>query len=146
MYNAVMYVKIEYIKTIYTKFIYYYEMDPIKCFTDASYSQHKNLSTIGYKIGGSNIFLENLLHVKNTQAELYAIKKCIEVFNNRHPGLNAIIFTDCQRALKDSYPLNISVQKIDGHKQKIYKNDDDIVFSTVDKAVRKRLRSSGPLN
>ena len=121
-------------------------MDPIKCFTDASYSQHKNLSTIGYKIGDSNIFLENLPYVKNTQAELCAIKKCVEVFNNLHPGSNAIIFTDCQRALKDSYPLNISVQKIDGHKRNIHKNNDDMIFSTVDKAVRKRLRSSSPLN
>ena len=83
----------------------------IKCFTDASYSQHKSLSIIGYKIGEHDVVLEELLNVKNTQAELYAIKKCIKVCNEIYPDDEIIIYTDCQRAFKDDASFAIlSVQ------------------------------------
>ena len=113
----------------------------IKCFTDASYSQHKSLSIIGYKIGEHDVVLEELLNVKNTQAELYAIKKCIKVCNEIYPDDEIIIYTDCQRAFKDpNYSPNITLQKIKGHKKGSLKTEDDKVFSIVDKAVRKKLR------
>jgi hypothetical protein len=113
----------------------------IKCFTDASYSQQKKLSIIGYKIGDLQIMLELLPDVKNTQAELYAIDKCIEVCNKLYPNEVIIIFTDCQRAFKNQYEHNITLQKIEGHKKSILKDDNDKIFSTVDKAVRRCLRN-----
>ncbi len=113
----------------------------IKCFTDASYSQQKKLSVVGYKIGDLQIVLKLLPDVKNTQAELYAIDKCIEVCKQIYPNEIIMIFTDCQRAFKNQYEQNIVLQKIKGHKKSILKNDDDKIFSTVDKAVRKYLRS-----
>ena len=114
---------------------------PIKCFTDASYSQQKKLSVIGYKVGNLQIILELLPDVKNTQAELYAIDKCIELCKQLYPDEVIIIFTDCQRAFKNQCEHNIMLQKIEGHKKSILKDDDDKIFSTVDKAVRRYLRS-----
>lgn len=37
--------------------------DPILCFTDASYSQQKSLSVVGYKIDNFDITLEKLDNV-----------------------------------------------------------------------------------
>ena len=118
----------------------------IKCFTDASYSQQKSISIIGYKIGDRDVTLEELINVKNTQAELYAIDKCIKVCNEIHPTDEIIIYTDCQRAFKDPvYPLNITLKKIQGHKKGSLKDEDDKIFSVVDKAVRKKLRQYKPM-
>lgn len=117
-------------------------MAEIKCFTDASYSQHKNLAVIGYKIGNNNVKLELLPYVKNTQAELCAIARCIKSCNSKYPQRNIIIFTDCQRALKNEYPANVTISKIKGHKKKALRDENDKIFSIVDKAVRKKLKSS----
>lgn len=115
----------------------------IKCFTDASYSQQKEISVVGYKIGNLDIVFEELPKVKNTQAELYAVEKCIEVCNKLYPKENIIIFTDCQRVFKNEYQSNITLQKIKGHKKSALKDENDKLFSVVDKAVRKYLRELG---
>ncbi len=53
------------------------QMENIKCFTDASYSKEIEVSVIGYKVGDAQIILKHLPQIKNTQAELYAVDKCI---------------------------------------------------------------------
>lgn len=116
----------------------------IKCFTDASYSQHKNLAVVGYKIGEDKIVLKKLPYTKNTLAELIAINLCISACNIKYPGSNIIIFTDCQRALKNNYPKNVEIKKIKGHKKGSLKDENDLIFSTVDKKVRKAMRKSNP--
>lgn len=118
-------------------------MEQVKCFTDASYSQQKGLSVIGYKIGENEIVLDRLPGVKNTQAELVAIDRCISECNRLYSdNVLIIIHTDCQRALKNQYVGNVLVVKIKGHKKKVLRDEDDAVFSTVDKAVRRMLRRS----
>lgn len=117
------------------------EREEIKCFTDASYSQQKSLSIVGYKIGNLDVILEELPNIKNTQAELYAVEKCIDVCNKLYPNKNIIIYTDCQRALKNQYQKNVTLEKIEGHKKTLLKNENDKIFSGVDKAVRKKLRN-----
>lgn len=112
----------------------------INCFTDASYSQQKKISVVGYKIQNSNVILEILNDVKNTEAELYAIQKCIDICKIKFPNNKINIYTDCQRALKNNYAENIIITKVEGHKKKAAKNDIDMIFSGVDKAVRKKLR------
>lgn len=115
----------------------------ITCFTDASYSQHKRLSVIGYKIGDNDVMLEELPYIKNTQAEMYAVIKCIRVCRELYPNSDIELFTDCQKAVRaDNYPDYVSVKKIKGHKKKALKDANDKIFSTVDKAVRKHMRNS----
>ena len=116
------------------------ENQTINCFTDASYSQQKKISVVGYKIQNNNVILEILNDVKNTEAELYAIQKCIDVCKTKFPNNKINIYTDCQRALKNNYADNITITKVEGHKKKAVKNDIDIIFSSVDKTVRKKLR------
>lgn len=116
-------------------------MDTIKCFTDASYSQQKNIAVIGYKIGDLEPVLDELPNIKNTQAELLAIERCLEECAKLYPNNEIILYTDCQRALKNTnYPPNVTLVKLEGHKKGTLKSDDDKIFSIVDKAVRKRLR------
>lgn len=118
--------------------------EPIYCFTDASYSQQKQLSIVGYKIGTRDIQTEVLANVKNTQAELYAIQKCIEISNTMFPSNPIIIYTDCQRAIKSyeehEYPLHVTITKIKGHMRSHLRNETDAIFHSVDRAVRKALR------
>lgn len=117
----------------------------IKCFTDASYSQQKSLSVVGYKISNLPIKLEILQDIKNTQAELHAVNKCIDESKIMFPNRNIIIYTDCQRAIKsfseEEYPSFVTIEKIKGHIKTELRNDNDKVFNMVDKAVRRKLRS-----
>lgn len=115
-------------------------INTIKCFTDASYSPDLKISIIGYKIGDQDVITENLPNVKNTQAELYAINKCIDICKELYLDQDIIIHTDCQRALKNEYPVGIKIKKVKGHKKKLFMNEDELLFNIVDKATRKELR------
>jgi ribonuclease HI len=118
----------------------------IECYTDASYSPQTGLCVVGYKIGNHNIVTECLTNTKNTQAELYAVEKCIEICNNVYGfDINIIIYTDCQRAMQNNYSTNdikVNLIKLDGHKKGVLKSDKDKIFSLVDKKVRKVLREN----
>jgi hypothetical protein len=113
----------------------------INCYTDASYCNVMMLSVIGIKIGNKPIYLEQLPNVKNTEAEIYAINKCIELCSLLHFNALIYIYTDCQKAFQlENLSENVLLIKIKGHKKKNLKDTNDIIFSSVDKMVRKRLR------
>jgi hypothetical protein len=126
----------------------------VECYTDASYSPQTGLCVIGYKIDNHNIITECLTNIKNTQAELYAVEKCIEICKNTYfvqneinnnNNISIIIYTDCQRALQNNYNdknIKVNLIKLDGHKKGSLKNDKDKIFSLVDKKVRKVLREN----
>lgn len=118
----------------------------IECYTDASYSQFAKFSVVGYKIGNSRINLEILKNIKNTQAELYAIEKCITICNIQHVGKKIMIYTDCQKAIQNfqnnKYQKHINLIKVDGHKKNILRDNHDKIFNLVDKATRKELRKN----
>jgi len=132
----------------------------VECYTDASYSPQTGLCVVGYKIGNHNIITECLTCIKNTQAELYAVEKCIEIcknfyskntcfsqngIDNDNISISIIIYTDCQRALQNNYNnknIKVNLIKLDGHKKGSLKNDKDKIFSLVDKKVRKVLREN----
>jgi len=115
--------------------------DNIECYTDASYSQFINTSVVAYKIGNDEIILEILENIKNTEAELYAVEKCISLCNKK----NIKIYTDCQKAVQNyknnQYPKNVVLFKVEGHKKTINRDEKDKIFNLVDKAARKKLRS-----
>ncbi len=123
------------------------KLNIIECWTDASYSPQHKLSVFGYKIGQNKIktFVSEL---KNTQAELEAISKCIEECKKLYPDINnpnlnfvIIIYSDCQRAIMNEYDSFVKIIKIKGHSKKSEKNNVDMIFSYVDKEVRKVLRN-----
>ena len=114
----------------------------IKCYTDASYSKELLGSVIGYKIGDSKIKTEYLEGINNTQAELIAIEKCIEKVKKHHPGKIIHIYTDCQKAIK-VYNDNedVVMHKMIGHIKKELRDGDQMIFSQVDRATSKQMRS-----
>lgn len=116
-------------------------LNPIKCFTDASYSKEKSLCIIGYIIDNSDVKITQLPNIKNTQGELIAIDKCIQECSVLFPNRSVLIYTDCSRALKNNYGDHISIVKIKGHVKKDLRTKNDNIFRIVDKTVRKELRS-----
>ena len=114
-------------------------MNIIECYTDCSYSPQTGLLVIGYKIGDLEIVTELLQNIKNTQGEIYAVEKVINTCDKNYPNCEIIIYTDCQRVIKNNYQ-NVNFIKVKGHSKKIFKNKNDLIFSTVDKRVRKELR------
>lgn len=113
----------------------------IECWTDASYSPKHNISVVGYKIG-KNQTKTKTQQLKNTQAELEAIRICIFECETLYPNSKIIIYTDCQRALTKLYPTFVKIIKVQGHSKKSLKNNVDLIFSSVDKIVRKTLRNT----
>lgn len=112
----------------------------IECYTDASYSKQANGSFIGFKIGDESIVTVFLPEIKNTQAELAAIDRCISECESRYPGYQIHIYTDCQKAVNNDYGDNIILHKMIGHVKKGMCDDKQQIFATVDKATRKELR------
>jgi hypothetical protein len=121
----------------------------INCYTDASYAKDIKGSIIGYKIGNRPIVTKYLKDIKNTEAELIAVKKCIEDGHKLYPNQILNIYTDCQRATigkpNDTFdildPL-VQMHKIKGHVKKADRDDKAIVFAQVDQKVRKVLKRS----
>lgn len=114
--------------------------DIIECYTDCSYSPQTGLCVIGYQIGDNDIVTELLTNVKNTQGEIYAVEKCIEICKDQYIcNYNLLIHTDCQRVIQNTYP-NVQFIKMEGHKRKLLKDNKDLIFSKVDKKVRNDLR------
>lgn len=113
----------------------------IECYTDCSYSPQTGLCVVGYKIGNCDVITEVLKNIKNTQGEIYAVERCIEICKNKvlDNSYSLLIYTDCQRVIQNTYE-NVQFIKMDGHKKKTLKNNKDLIFSSVDKKVRKTLR------
>lgn len=112
----------------------------IDAYTDASYSKEIGGSVIGYKIDNLPICIEFVNDIKNTQAELMAIERCISLSAIHHPESVIRIHTDCQKAQKEIYPPNIIIVKVIGHMKNKFKNERQKEFSKVDKLTRKTLR------
>jgi len=115
--------------------------DSINVYTDASYSKELGGSVIGYKIDDQAIHTEFISDIKNTQAELLAIKKCISLTTKYRIGCIIRIHTDCQKALQETYPPNVVMIKMSGHMKRADMDEDQKIFSMVDRLTRKTLRS-----
>ena len=124
-------------------------MNQINCYTDASYSNKKNIAVVAYKINDLPIQILTFAGYKNTQAELAGIVHCINFCSVNYVDIKQInIYTDCQNAWKQDYTeltmnkFTINLIKIKGH-QKIanMKTPEDLIFKSVDKMARKVLRS-----
>lgn len=122
------------------------EFQNIDCYTDASYSKEVDGSVISYKIGNMPIQSAYLANVKNTQAEIYAVDKCIKIVTELHAdeNIHIHIHTDCQKVIElasnGKYPSFISTYKMKGHLKGALRNDKQRIFSKVDKQARKDLR------
>lgn len=124
-------------------------MSIINCYTDASYSNHKNISVVAYKI--DNLDIQTIIYnnVKNTQAEILGIEYCIQycLDNINMTDIDMInIFTDCQNAWKQDFNklcpnIKINLIKIKGHQKMDKMTNDDLIFKQVDKMARKTLRN-----
>ena|SRR5579872_1909295 len=114
----------------------------INCYTDASYAKEVGGSVIGYKIGEHPIFTDFLVDVKNTEAEMSAVKLCIDLASELYPDAEIHIHTDCQKAVNsaDDYPSYVVIHKMRGHIKRNLRDDKQQIFSEVDRYVRKQLR------
>ena len=145
-------------------------MELIKCYTDASYSNTKNVAVIGSKIGSEPIDILILNNTNNTRAEIIGVINLMEKlkikFNTKY-----VIYTDCQGVLniiakksklinanftnkknetlrntdlyKKLYELlrpDIEICHIKGHIPKQNMTPDNVIFSELDKYIRKKLR------
>jgi len=123
----------------------------INCWSDASYSQHKSVSIVAYKINFDSIKTIKFDNIKNTQAEIFGIEFCINLIIKNYPQVQIInIYTDCQYAFKQNYSiyknqLNVQIQinliKVKGHQKMKNMNWSDLIFKKVDKFARKTLRN-----
>jgi hypothetical protein len=114
-------------------------MREIDCFTDASYSKEVGGSIIGYKIGNDAIVTEFLFGIKNTEAEIKAIEKCLLKCEESYSDYVIHIYTDCQKALNMQFD-NVIFHKMKGHMKKCDKDDKQLIFTQVDKITRYELR------
>lgn len=67
-------------------------MESVDCYSDASYMKELGLSIIGYKIGNNDIITEELIDIKNTQAELIVIERILEFRNTYMFGQHINIY------------------------------------------------------
>ena len=123
----------------------------IDCYTDASYSKNIDGSIIGYKIGANNIVLDYLPQMKNTQAEVLAVKFCVDEVERMYPNKRITLFihTDCQKVMTlnmNTDNIDIQYVKMIGHMKKSLMNAKQKIFSSVDKAVREELRARNRIN
>lgn len=119
----------------------YYDVD---CYTDASYAKDVGGSVIGFKIGDDPIKTCYLTEIKNTEAEVFAVKLCVErcvaKYKDAHPNLRVHIYTDCQKAMGLEFTEDIVFHKMIGHMKNELKDEKQMIFTQVDKLTRKKLR------
>lgn len=118
----------------------------IDCYTDASYAKFAGGSFIGYKIGNNPIQIVYLENTKNTQAEVRAVDICIDAASILYPNAQLHIHTDCQKVIKKytngDYPEHVITHKMIGHiQEELITDEKQIIFSQVDRAARKALRT-----
>jgi ribonuclease HI len=115
-----------------------------KIYTDASYSKEADGSVIGFLIvfnSGQKYSYYNFLEkVKNTEAEIIASNSAIKYCHDIDPNSSLIVYTDCQKAVKNIVP-NVTYKKVIGHSKKSEKDADDLLFNIVDRGTRKMLRN-----
>lgn len=129
-------------------------------YTDGSYSPQKKIGVAGFMVNDQQIYLKDTTE-KNTQCEYLAVTMALK--HAIKEGNNSIkIFTDCAGVIntinknkRAKYPelfalldkladkqINVEWIKVKGHSKKANKNEDDLNFQKIDKAVRKKLRNS----
>lgn len=120
------------------------EQQIIDCYTDASYSKEVGGSIIAYKINNMPIRSKYLNGVKNTEAEIKGVDRCIEIASDMYLNSEIHIYTDCQKVLElkaeGKYPDNVIVHKMKGHMKGALRDNNQHIFSQVDKRARKLLR------
>jgi len=112
----------------------------IDCYTDASYAKDVGGSVIGYKIGDLDIQTKFLEGVKNTEAEIMAVRECVRLCQELYPGSTINIHTDCQKALQLDFGTGVVLHKMVGHMKNSLKDDKQLIFTQVDRLARKKLR------
>ena len=128
----------------------------VSYYTDGSYSPQQKIGVAGFMVN-DDIFLVDT-EQKNTQCEYLAAKMALEhAIDKEYQHIK--IFTDCagiidtiDKVRRDRWPdlfelldkFNGDVDwvKVKGHFKQSDKDDDDIQFQKIDKAVRKKLRNS----
>lgn len=119
-------------------------MIEIDCYTDASYAKDVGGSIIGYKIGSASIETEFLAEIKNTEAEIIAVKtcvrKCIDLYKDTDLDIRIHIYTDCQKAMELKFNEDVVFHKMIGHMKSALKDEKQKIFTLVDKETRKKLR------
>lgn len=116
-------------------------MQLIKIFVDASYSKELKTAVCGTYIPSKSS--EPTLTSIQCNGIATAEKKVLHdaILLADELKVPVTIFTDHEGALKNlQTPASINVQILKGHKKKADKDEDDIAFTVVDKAVRRELR------
>lgn len=120
------------------------EQQIIDCYTDASYSKEVGGSVIAYKINDMDIRTKYLNGIKNTEAEIKGVDRCIKIASEMYLNSEIHIYTDCQKVLEleseGKYPDNVIVHKMKGHMKGELRDNNQQIFSQVDKRARKLLR------
>jgi ribonuclease HI len=125
--------------------------------TDASFDPKTKVAIIGF-LSNNKITTKLVHNTTNTEAEFLAIIFAIETLDiNKYE--DEILYTDCKTAVdlihknRFTKPIygpfltlinkynKLSLKHISGHKKRSEKTDIDILFSTLDKAVRQELRT-----
>ena len=143
-------------------------MDTIKCYSDASFDPGSKTAVIGWRINRENIRINTLSNTNNTRAEIIGLINLISELDptlnyiiytdcqsiiNRIACFDKLIqknFTnnrgtelanvDIYKKLFGLLTPNIRLIHIDGHSPANQKNEDDKLFSELDRCVRKELR------
>jgi ribonuclease HI len=144
----------------------------MKCYTDASFDPKSNVAVIGYSINSQINFetITNTTNTKSEICAIISlikylikenVKECI-IFTDCQSIINRINKKDilCNNnfmtkkgkilnnanSYKELFDLldniNANICHIKGHKPTIDKNDDDIIFSKLDKFLRHELRKN----
>lgn len=116
----------------------------IDCYTDASYIKVISKSVVAYKIGLEPINVI-VLNCNNTEAEIHGVQHCVNLCISLYNNIQIInIHTDCQKALKYNFDvpnnMTLNILKLKGHKKKDLRDENDVIFHTVDRKARKYLR------
>jgi ribonuclease HI len=143
-------------------------MEIIKCYCDASYDPISKTAVTGWKIGSDPICIKKIKNTNNTRAEIIGIISLIEnldpfknyiiytdcqgilerlaskenLIRKNFKNNKGIELANCDiyQQLFDAVTDNIIIKHINGHMPTKIMNDDNIIFSMVDKYVRKALR------
>lgn len=145
-------------------------MKHIKCYCDASFDPVSKIAVIGWKIGDGDIQTFLCKNTNNSRAEIIGLINLISLLNptneyiiftdcesiirrlsNKEILINKdfknkagmpLSNVDLYKKLFEIIPNNIIIKHINGHMPIKLMADENIIFSTVDKFVRKLLRSA----
>ena len=118
----------------------------MECFTDASYSPQTRTAIIGWSIPQLDVFQLEVLRCDGVAfAEKMATVKAMEKCRSSGHLGNIKVYTDHQGSEKSLETWNqqygpIELIYVKGHKKNIDKTPQEIEFTKVDRATRKKLR------